>query len=67
MLFLVRRYDGPAQPHNVYETVEAESAKEAAEQVCGEPLTEQERPARLRATVHTKPPGGHPVPFYALA
>ena len=67
MLFSVRRYEGPDQPHNGYETVEAESAKEAAEQVCGEPLTERGHPARLRATVHAKPPGRFPVSFYALA
>ena len=40
----MRRYDGPDQPHNEYKTVEAESAKEAAEQVCGEPLTERGHP-----------------------
>ena len=67
MLFSVRRYEGADRPHNGYETVEAESAQEAAEQVCGELLTERGHPARLRATVHTKPPGRFPVSFYALA
>ena len=66
MVFSVRRYDGPDKPHNGYETVEAESAKEAAEKACGEPLIERGARMRLRATVHTQPPEGVPVAFYAL-
>ena len=66
MLFSVRRYDGADKPYNAYETVEAESAKEAAEKACGEPLAESGARMRLRATVHTQPPEGVPATFYAL-
>lgn len=65
MLFSVRRYEGADNPLNGYETIEAESAKEAAERACGEPLTDRGAPMRLRATVHTKPPRGVPFTFYA--
>ena len=39
MIFQVRRYKEPDNPQDGYEDVEAESAKKAAEKVCGEPLT----------------------------
>ena len=57
MQFSVRRYDGADRASSGYVTVEAGSAKEAAERVCGEALTENGgKPGKLRATVHTKPP-----------
>ena len=67
MLFSVRRYRGADNPLDGYEEVEAGSAKEAAEQLCGELLTENGSPMRLRALVHTKPPERLPVTFYAIA
>ena len=65
MQFSVRCYKGADNPQDGYQTVEAGSAKEAAEQRCGEPLTERGPAMILRATVHTIPPGRQPVPFYA--
>ena len=65
MIFNVRRYQGADNPQNGYEKVEAESAREAAEQACGEPLTDRGKNADLRATVHTNPPQGRPQVFFA--
>lgn len=66
MQFFVRRYEGADSPQNEYETVEAESAREAAELACGEPLTECGPNGRLRATVRNPlRPGA--IPFYAIA
>ena len=67
MQFSVRRFRGADNPLDGYEKVEAGSAKEAAEQLCGEPLTENGGPARLRATVHSQPPERFPATFYAIA
>ena len=53
MKFQVRRYKGPDKPQDGYEKVEADSAKQAAELVCEEPLTEDGPHWKLRATVHT--------------
>ena len=66
MKFSVRCYQGPDRPQNGYVTVEAESAKEAAEKACGEALTDRGPRMRLRATVLTQPPGRLPTPFYAV-
>lgn len=55
MKFSVRRFDGADNPQNGYETVEADSAKAAAEQVCGESLIESGVNARLRAEVLKQP------------
>ena len=65
MLFQVRRYNGAAEPHNGYDDVEAENPQQAAEQACGEDLTDRGKPGMLRATVHRKPPVGTPFTFYA--
>ena len=67
MKFSVRRYEGADNPQNGYETVEAGSAQEAAEKVCGEPLIAEGKPARLRATVHKQPPESAPKAFYSKA
>ena len=66
MLFSVRCYKGPTKPQGGYQAVEAGDAKEAAEKLCGEPLTERGNRSRLRAMVHTNPPGGLPLTFYAI-
>ena len=65
MIFKVRRYKGPDKPQNGYEAVEAESAQEAAEKACGEPLADLGPASKLRATVHPTPPAGVPLTYYA--
>ena len=50
--------------HGEYKEIEAKDAKEAAERVCGETLTEHGR-SRLRAMVHTIPTSSKlAMPFY---
>ena len=65
MIFQVRRYKGPDKPQNGYENVEAESAQEAAEKVCGEPLTDRGASWKLRATVLPNPQGIVALTYYA--
>ena len=65
MIFQVRRYKGPDKPQNGYENVEAESAQEAAEKVCGEPLTDRGPRWKLRATVLPNPRTSVPLTYYA--
>ena len=64
MQFFVRRYDGADSPHDGYEKIEANSPKDAAEKACGETLTEEGKPMRLRATVRVRPilPPRHSTP-----
>ena len=68
MLFEVRCYKGPASPQGGYKTVEAESAKEAAEKRCGKPLTEKGARHRLRAMVKAldDPPSKLSLKFFAM-
>ena len=65
VLFSVRCYEGADGPQDGFQTVEADSAKEAAEKLCGEPLTELGPNLRLRAMVLSKPPRNRPLTFYA--
>ena len=65
MEFRVRCYQGADRPLGGYQPIVADSAKEAAEQACGERLVEGGRPAQLRATVHTMPLRGLPWTFYS--
>ena len=65
MLFSVRCYEGADSPQDGHQTVEADSAKEAAKKLCGEPLTVIGPNLRLRATVLTQPPHNRPLTFYA--
>ena len=61
----MRRYKGPDKPQNGYEAVEAKSAQEAAEKVCGEPLTDKGHRHNLRAEVHPNPQADLPLTYYA--
>ena len=65
MIFQVRRYKEPDNPQDGYEDVEAESAKKAAEKVCGEPLTVRGPRWKLRAMVLPNPQGSVPLTYYA--
>ena len=67
MLYLIRYYEGADNPQSSYDEIEVRSAKEAAEQVCGDLLVESGTPLRLRAMVHTQTPGNVPITFYARA
>ena len=64
MIFHVQCYKGPDK-HADYEDVEAESAQEAAEKVCGEPLTDRGPRWKLRASVLPNPQASGPQTFYA--
>ena len=65
MIFQVRRYKGPDKPQNDYEDVEAESAQEAAEKVCGELLTDRGPRWKLRARVLPNSQASGPQTYYA--
>jgi hypothetical protein len=61
--FQVWCYDGANKPDGRgYVAIEAESAQDAAEKLCGEPLTLNGK--HLRALVHTSPPKPSALPFY---
>ena len=65
-LFNVKCYQGADNPEGDYREIEAESAQEAAEKACGEPLVSGGSNHNLRATVFTIPPESpSPVTFYA--
>ena len=61
MIFQVRRFKGPDKPQNGCEDVEAESAHEAAEIVCGERLTDRGSRGTLRAMVLTNSQANVPL------
>ena len=65
MIFQVRRYKGRDKPQNGCEAVEAESAQEAAEKVCGEPLTDRGPRWKLRAMVLPNPQASVALTYYA--
>lgn len=67
MEFRVRCYKGANCAPGGFQAVMADSAKEAAEQACGERLAESGQPARLRAEVHTMPARGEAQSFYSTA
>ena len=62
--FRVKCYRGADRPLGEYLPTWADSAKEAAEQACGEELIENGKPGHLRAVVNTMPPRRHPWTFY---
>ena len=66
--FRVQCWCGASEPINEYkyERIVADSAKEAAEKPCGEPLRESGQPAHLRAVVKTVSLQPQTWTYYAL-